>query len=130
MAPAWIGKLRPILTVGGKRERVAVGQVGRRFPHVQLASDHVGNEAGAVFVEEVNLAFDCGAVPRNTVVGVGEKIGDGSLFQGAWEWDTERTKLLVCEMCDGGLVVERYKPARFRNRTHRVLEECVAVTVT
>jgi hypothetical protein len=41
-----------------------VGQPRRRLAHVELAGHDVGDEAGAVFAEEVDFAFEAGDVRR------------------------------------------------------------------
>ena len=57
-----------------------IGQVHRCLAHVQLAGHHVGDQAGAVFLDQVDLAL--GAVDGGVNVGRGfvEALDDSLLL--------------------------------------------------
>ena len=56
---ASVSSLRSVVVLDGV-ERRFVGQPRRRLAHIELAGHHVGDEAGAVFAEEFDLAFEAG----------------------------------------------------------------------
>ena len=55
----------------GFGQRIDFGQGGRGIAHVELAGDHVGDEAGAVFVQEFDLGASSARVMVNVDVGGG-----------------------------------------------------------
>ena len=68
-----------------------VGQVGRRLPNVEFASDHVGNQAGAKFPQEIDLT--AGTVgyslyASNTLINC---LGDLTLLLWRGHWDKGST---------------------------------------
>ena len=62
-------------------------EVGGRLAHVQLAGDHVGDEAGAVLAEELGLAAGAGDGGVDGGGGLVEVLDDGGLFGKRWEGD-------------------------------------------
>ena len=62
-------------------------EVGGRFAHVELAGDHVGDEARAVLAEELDLAAGAGDGGVDVGGGLVEVLDDGGLFGEWWEGD-------------------------------------------
>ena len=65
-------------------------QIGGRLAHVELAGDHVGDEARAVLAEELDLATGTAHCGVDVGSGLVEVIDDGGLFGEWWERNVNR----------------------------------------
>ncbi|MCS1407245.1 MAG: hypothetical protein M2R45_00402 [Verrucomicrobia subdivision 3 bacterium] len=61
-----------------------VGQLSRCFAHIKLAGHGIGDETGAVFAEQFDLATAAGDTTIYAGGGLIEEAGDGGLFGEGW----------------------------------------------
>ena len=68
------------MQVGFGLEGIYLGESGCCLADVEFAGHHIGDEAGAVFAQEVDLALGVGDGVVYVGGGLVEEAGDGGLF--------------------------------------------------